>query len=169
MGTPDTTKLLTKPRGKYSKQILYFILSTLVLCAPSLYNGYPLLFSDSGSYIFSAFTLEPPISRPIGYGLFIMVFSARLTLWSVVYFQSLIISVLMWESLRIVTRDRNLYILHFTSIVILMLVSSLSWYSCQIMPDIFTSGIILLFFILFFQYYCSFSSFHITATYQWFC
>ena len=30
-----------------------------------------------------------------------------------------------------------------------MLVSSLSWYSCQIMPDIFTSGIFLVLFILF--------------------
>lgn len=128
-------------------KLFYFLLSTLIICAPALYNGYPLLFSDTGAYIHSAFTLKPPSSRPIGYGLFIMIFSARLTLWTVMYAQCLIINRLIWDVLKLTLPGRNLYPYHFTTIIILMLVSSMSWYSCQIMPDIFITGIFMILFI----------------------
>lgn len=128
-------------------KLIYFLLSSLIICAPALYNGFPLLFADTGSYIHSAFTLKPLSSRPIGYSLFLMIFSARMTLWTVMYVQCLIVNRLVWDVLKTTLHGRNIYPYHFTSIIVLMLISSMSWYSCQIMPDIFTSGIFLIMYL----------------------
>ena len=129
--------------------ILYFLLTTLIICAPALYNGYPLLFSDTGTYVSSAFMLKPPSSRPVGYGLFINLFSFHFTLWSVMFIQSLFMNLLIYKVLRIIFPGSKIFFKHFTIIVILMLVSSLSWYGCQIMPDIFTSGMLLIIVLVF--------------------
>ncbi len=134
---------------KYLITALYFLLTTLIICAPALNNGYPLLFSDTGTYIHSAFLLTPPSSRPIGYGLFINIFSLHATLWTVMFMQCLIINLLIYKVLKLIFPQVRLYFIHFAIIVVLILLSSLSWYSCQIMPDIFTSGIFLIIFILF--------------------
>ena len=62
----------------------------------ALYNGYPIVYSDTSTYIESGFSLQPPADRPITYGLFIRVFSLNgFSLWTVALMQSLIISFLI--------------------------------------------------------------------------
>src|SRR5207247_6774608 len=56
------------------------------------HNGYPVLFSDSGTYIHSGFDGFVPWDRPIAYGLFIKYVSLQKSLWLVVYFQALSIA-----------------------------------------------------------------------------
>gem|GEM_PF-3661669 len=73
---------LSQPAGKEKffrrvnlrQAFLNFILivagACLLLWTP-LHNGYPLIYSDSGTYIFSGALSYAPSDRPIGYGLFI--------------------------------------------------------------------------------------------------
>ncbi|MES2836510.1 MAG: hypothetical protein V4667_03225 [Bacteroidota bacterium] len=118
-----------------SKLTLLFVL-TLILCWPLFYNGYPLLYSDSGTYIVSSIELKPPVDRPIGYGLFINWITWKATLYTVPLFQNLILSFLIVRCCELF-KLKKIIILFIT--IILSLITGISWYSNQIMPDIFTS------------------------------
>lgn len=69
---------------------LFLLLAAgLVLCAFAIVNGYPLVYSDTGTYINSGFENEVPFDRPILYGLFLRHISLKATLWLPVFFQGL--------------------------------------------------------------------------------
>jgi hypothetical protein len=65
------------------------LMAGLVLCVFAFVNGFPLVYSDTGTYINSGFENEVPIDRPILYGLFLRHISLKTTLWLPVYFQAL--------------------------------------------------------------------------------
>lgn len=75
------------------KQLLIdaFILigAALLLCAFAFYNGYPLVYSDTGSYIHYGFEKEVPFDRPILYCIFLRLFSLKFSLWIPVFLQAL--------------------------------------------------------------------------------
>ena len=52
------------------KTLLFRLLSAFILIIPAFYNGFPLVYSDTGAYISSGMELIFPIDRPITYGLF---------------------------------------------------------------------------------------------------
>jgi hypothetical protein len=125
----------------------YFILSVLILCLPALYNRYPLVFSDSGTYMLSSFKLIPPPDRPVGYGLFIRMVTWQATMWTVILFQALIGSFLLFRIIRTLIPRGKIYLIHFVTLCILSLCSSLPWLCSQIMPDIFAGYMILIIFL----------------------
>ncbi len=129
---------------------LYLIGATFLISALAFYNRYPLVFSDSGTYIRSAFTLEPPSDRPIGYGLIIRAVTWQSTLWTVVLFQSFMLAWLLWETLKkVLPAKTSLPRVHLILVLCLVLFSSMPWYAAQIMPDIFTPMIALVMYLLF--------------------
>jgi hypothetical protein len=119
------------------RKILFYLLAALTLLIPAFYNGYPLVYSDTGAYIFSGMDLVIPEHRTIMYGLFIRFFSLNFSLWLVVFTQSLIVSYVLWHVIKAVNKtvSKRLFL------IIMALLSGftgLGWYSSQIMPDIFT-------------------------------
>ena len=128
--------------------VLYFFGTTLLICAPAFYNRYPLVYFDTGSYLYQAFDLHPDFDRPIGYGLFIRVLSMKMTTWTVIIGQSLILNYLIFRTLKVLIDSRKSYAIHLTIVAFLMLFSSMSWYAAQLMPDIFTSALLLAVFLL---------------------
>lgn len=60
-----------------------------------LWNGYPFIHSDTGTYLNSAFNFGVPLDRPIGYSLFLRAVSLTPSLWSVVIVQACITAYLM--------------------------------------------------------------------------
>lgn len=125
---------------RFLKNNWIFILSSLLLIFPALFSKFPLVFSDSGTYINSSVTFIPPSDRPLGYGLFINVFSWKYTLWTVIIAQGIIASFLIWNMTLFILRekDQRFTRISFISVVILLaMASSLPWYASQIMPDIF--------------------------------
>jgi hypothetical protein len=132
------------------KLAFYLLGSAFLISALAFYNRYPLMFSDSGTYIRQAFLLEPPADRPIGYSLIIRAVTWQSTLWTVVLFQGLMLSWLLYETLKKVLPAKvSTWRVHFLLVVVLMLVTSMPWYAAQIMPDIFTPMIALVIFLLF--------------------
>ncbi|MEM9023985.1 MAG: hypothetical protein AAGB22_09595, partial [Bacteroidota bacterium] len=86
-------------------------------------------------------------SRPIGYGLFLRATGWGETLWLAVLAQSLIVNLLVRSTLRLMLPKLALNLTHFCTVLLLTLVSSLGWYAGQVMPDIFTSVLLLALFV----------------------
>ena len=74
----------------------------LLLIWPAFFNGYPLLFSDSGAFLHQ--TLGPLMlwDKPYIYGPFLHAFHWRISLWGPVIAQGLILSHLLWVTRRVV-------------------------------------------------------------------
>ena len=128
---------------------LWLIIYTLVLMAPAFYNGYPLVYSDSGTYIQSGMQWELPIDRPLVYGLFIKITSLGFSLWNVIFFQCLIVAYTLLMTVRLVSNMHPKFYQQFLfGLIFLVAFSGLGWYSSQLMPDIFTAVAILALFLL---------------------
>ena len=54
---------------------LLLLLGTILLSWAAFYNGFPLIYSDTSTYLESGFVLETPLDRPITYGLLMRLFS----------------------------------------------------------------------------------------------
>lgn len=139
-----------KVRNPFWGHLPYLIGATFLISALAFFNRYTLVFSDSGTYIRSAFTLEPPPDRPIGYSLIIRAVPWESTLWTAALFQAFMLAWLLWETLRKVMPPQVvLWRAHLLLTLVLVLFTSMPWYAAQIMPDIFTPMIALIFYLLF--------------------
>ncbi|HRH39293.1 MAG TPA: hypothetical protein PK760_13165, partial [Flavobacteriales bacterium] len=67
-----------------------------LLIWPAIYNGYPILYSDTATYVASGMKLDAPMDRPITYGLFIRITSiGGFTLWTTIVAQAAILTALL--------------------------------------------------------------------------
>lgn len=118
--------------------MLVVLIGALILVCPALYNGYPLLYSDTATYLSSGFELETPFDRPITYGLFVRAASLNgLTLWGVVLAQSAALAYVVMLLLRWL-RARMAWAWHVALLALLTATTSIGWVSSQLMPDVFT-------------------------------
>lgn len=115
----------------------YYILGALLLCIPAFYNGYPLVYSDTGTYIRSGLEMYVPSDRPIVYGLFIRFFSLGYSLWFTVMAQCIALSFVLHKLIKNTIPSIS-HIGTLSIIGMLTAFTSVAWYSSQIMPDIFT-------------------------------
>lgn len=129
------------------QKIAYRILAVLILVAPALYNGFPLVFSDTGTYILSGMEGKVPKDRPVMYGLFLAITSARFSLWPVVLAQGAILAFLLSKVMDVVSLSghRPLRMLVF---LCLSALTGVGWYCGQLMPDIFAACAVLSSFLL---------------------
>jgi hypothetical protein len=105
---------------------------------PAFYNGFPLVYSDTGTYIDSGMSLYVPVDRPIFYGLFIEIFSLGVSLWWVVFFQCLMLTFVLNKLLDVFLSKGFSKRILFLVVLVLTAFTSVGWFSAQIMPDIFT-------------------------------
>ena len=57
------------------KFLIFVFLGALCLMLDAFCNGFPIVYSDTSTYIASGLELETPFDRPITYGLFLRFFS----------------------------------------------------------------------------------------------
>src|SRR3954469_22297231 len=76
------------------------IASVVAFLYCALLNGYPLIFPDTGTYLYSGFAHFVPVDRPIFYGIFLRHISLAWSLWLPVIVQSLIAYYLIFQSFR---------------------------------------------------------------------
>ncbi len=120
------------------KEIAFYLFSTFILMLPAFYNGYPLVYSDSGTYISSGMEMFVPADRPVLYGLFIKYCSLQLSLWLVVMVQAFIVQFAIWHLCKLFNKDLKKSI-YLSLLFILSWFTGLGWYCSLIMPDIFTA------------------------------
>jgi len=121
-------------------------LSTLLLVAPALWNGFPLLEYDTGGYLARWYEGTLLINRPLIYGLFLMI-NVPLAFWPVLVIQS-------WLTIWIVALllrthgypERPLLLLGLISV--LSVVTTLPWITAILLTDIYSGLAVLAFYML---------------------
>jgi len=111
---------------------------------PALYNGYPLLYPDSMTYlqdgplVARALFLHKLSSyygmRSLIYSLGVLPWHWNVTLWPVVLLQALLSAFVIWLVVRSLQPRRTVAV-YLILIATLSLLTSLSWYASLIMPD----------------------------------
>ena len=145
------------PHGEAEPERLFggwrpLLVAAMLTCVLALYNHFPLTYSDTGNYLDNARDLvhgHRPwfFFRPLTYGIFLVPFANSLTLWLLPVAQGLLVAGVVDLALRsasVSLSGRSLVGLF----ALLSAVTSLSWFSGQIMPDIFTPIVILLSFVV---------------------
>ena len=125
------------------------VLLSFAYVAFALYNGFPLVTSDTGAYINNGYVLNLPEDRTLTYSLFLRICSLSLTLWLPVLVQGGVIALLTHHICKIVWQDQftqgRFLMLSVTTIAF----TNVSWYASQLMPDIFTAIMFLLLLLLY--------------------
>lgn len=125
---------------------LSIVLSTLLLIAPALWNGFPLLEYDTGGYLARWYEGSLLINRPLIYG-FLLTANVPFAFWPVVVFQSL----LTFWILAVVLRTHGYGgrpMLVFGFVAVLSVVSTLPWITAILLTDIYAGLAILAFYML---------------------
>ncbi len=118
-----------------------------ILLWPTIFNGFPLIFPDSGTYLGIAYGHEYALDRSSFYGLLLKPLVTSLPrvagLWLGVAGQALAVSaVLILAASQLCPRATGIQLLG--CIIVTTLLTSLAWHSAQYMPDAFTGPVLLL-------------------------
>ena len=118
------------------------LLSAAVLLWPALWNGYPLVFSDTGTYLSQAIEHYLGWDRPVFYSLFLLPLHMTLTTWPVIVVQALLVT----HTLHLVRRALLPQVSGWwllPCVGFLSVATALPWFASQLMPDIFTPLLVL--------------------------
>lgn len=120
---------------------LTIYVGAILACFVGFYNKFPLVYSDTGTYIRSGFTNYIPDDRPVFYGLFIRHISLAVSPWLVILAQGLICSYLIFLTFKLFFRgsatQRNIFFL--LTITLLSLLTGFSHNVSILLPDIFSA------------------------------
>lgn len=119
--------------------LLWLLLASLVLLHAGLYNGFPLVTSDTGTYLNSALHLTVADDRPITYSLFVRAAGLGFSLWLVVFFQCLLLGGLLLRCIREFAPRLRHPAAQLALLTLGVWATGVSWFSSQLMPDIFTA------------------------------
>lgn len=104
---------------------------------PAAWNGYPIVFADSGTYLSQAVHHYAGWDRPVFYSLFILPLHATLSLWPVAVAQALLTAWMLRLACRTVAP--RLPATAFVALVAAMsALTWLPWLASKVMPDILT-------------------------------
>jgi hypothetical protein len=124
-----------------------FAAGILLIVWPMLYNRYPLVYSDTGTYLRNSVLLLPDPDRPIGYGIFIRLMSWQAITWNVVFGQAVIIWIVTFRTVKL--HSTKPLLPHFLVLCVLSAASGLPVYASQLMPDVFAGIVVLTVYLLF--------------------
>jgi hypothetical protein len=125
------------------RQWLFVLLGALIFTSAGFYNNFPLVYPDSGAYIFNGFLGEVPWDRPLPYSLFFVLASFRDFPFSAIFIQGLLLSYLVFLHFRHFSDHRH-WAYHFLAFTFLAtLTTAVSYTSSRIMADIFTPLLLL--------------------------
>jgi hypothetical protein len=126
--------------------------AAVLTCVVALANGFPLSYPDTGNYVDNAADLlqrhEPWFFfRPLTYGMILTPFATQYTFWLIPLAQGLLVAWVADLALR--AAGAALSSRGFVALFAALCAgTSLPWFSGQVMPDIFTSLVILLCFVV---------------------
>ncbi len=122
------------------KTAVTIFLGAIILLLAGFINGFPIVYSDTSTYLASGFELETPFDRPMTYGLFLWLTSLNgVSLWTVIFAQGLITSYLIFNLVKLcVPHFKHIHFLHILVVIFLSALTSLSWTVSQLIADIFT-------------------------------
>jgi drug/metabolite transporter superfamily protein YnfA len=127
--------------------VVAIMLSAALLLWPAFWNGYPLVFADTGTYLSQAIERYAGWDRPIFYSLFLLPLHLTLTTWPVIAVQALLVAHVLHLVRRTLLPEASAFWLLPLSAVMALL-TSLPWFTAPIMPDVFTGLLVLVLVLL---------------------
>jgi hypothetical protein len=131
----------------------------LLMTWPAFYNGFPLLYPDSMTYLGDGPVVARKIflhqssnyygMRSFFYSLGILPLHWNITAWPIIAVQAILMAYLVWLVVRSILPWQTV-ICYLTLIAMLSALTSLSWYVSMIMPDILGPALYLTFYLLVF-------------------
>lgn len=118
------------------------LLSAALLTWPALWNGYPLVFADTGTYLAQAVEHYLGWDRPVFYSLFLLPLHATLSTWPIVFVQALLATYTLHLTHRMLLPDGSVWWLP-AIVASLAITTALPWLASQLMPDVLTSLLVL--------------------------
>ncbi len=118
-----------------------------MLCWPAIWNGYPIVFADTGTYLSQAIHRYAGWDRPMFYSLFMLPLHATVTTWPVVFAQALLATSVLRLVCRVLAPDLGPRAF-VAGVAALSLCTSLPWIVSELMPDVFTPILVLVLCIL---------------------
>lgn len=121
-----------------------------LLLAAALWNGFPLIFYDTGAYMLQSFGDKFVPERSPVFSLFILFAGGGTSLWLVATLQALMAAFVMVQTARALAPRITLSMLLLIGAGLTAL-TGLPWYAGQIEPDIFTPLVVLCLYLLAFH------------------
>jgi hypothetical protein len=113
-----------------------------MLCWPSIWNGFPIVFADTGTYLSQAIHHYAGWDRPVFYSLFMLPLHLTVTVWPVVIVQALLAAWIMWLVCRVLVPGVS-GIAFAAGAGVLSACTWLPWIVSELMPDLFTPLLVL--------------------------
>ena len=132
------------------KDVATNVAGMLILNAVAFYNKFPLVYTDTGTYIGTGFSGNVPYDRTIFYGLFIKHTTHGISPWPTTLAQGFIVSWLLFKLFKLLYNERGN---HFAYLIVLIFVTATTGVSFNVsilIPDIFASICLLASFLLLF-------------------
>ena len=146
VGSSDWFSRVDFFKSSRTLNVLAILLGGALFIWPALWNGYPLLYSDTHVFINHTTPGFFNWDKPFIYGPWILPFHAWQSLWGVVLVQGLLISQLVWLTQQVFGVASSLR--HLLLCLALSLLTGASWFVSLLMPDIFSGMVVLSIFIL---------------------
>jgi hypothetical protein len=117
-------------------------LSFPMLLWPAIWNGYPIVFADTGTYLAQAIHHFAGWDRPVFYSMFILPLHARVTLWPVIVVQAVLAAWILWLVCRALLPNisRAAFVVGTATLAV---ATWLPWMVSELMPDVFTPLLVL--------------------------
>ncbi|MDA8229893.1 MAG: hypothetical protein M0006_00990 [Magnetospirillum sp.] len=129
-------------RQRIGFHIAAILAVALLMMAPAIWNGYPLIYFDSEDYVDMSFTWQPIVFRIMTYGAFVGIARLFDSLWTVVIVQALMTSWMLHEAVSaFVGRWRGVVFLALG--IVLALSTGLAVVASELMADLFAGLAIL--------------------------
>ena len=144
----DPFRFAATPPRAYPWPTLGVVAALLIW--PALWNGYPLVFADSGTYLGQALLVYASWDRPPFYSLFLYALHWRLSLWPAVVGQGVLLAHLIFLIFRVEGQAASLQLA--AAAVALATLTGLPFIAAQLQPDLFTGCVVLATWLLGFRY-----------------
>lgn len=113
------------------------LVGAIISCFIGFYNKYPLVYSDTGTYLASGFSGDVPNDRSLFYGLFMRHISLSATPWLIILVQGLIVSWLLHMTIGIFFKETKRNVVFLGAITFITLTTGFSHNVSMLLPDIF--------------------------------
>jgi hypothetical protein len=134
-----------------ARRLFFGAVAICALVSIALYNGYPTVFSDTGSYLLTGkfFVALAPFRAP-GYSIFTRLTSLGTSAWFTITMQAAMVVYVLYETcIYLIDDDRKFADLCFLATVCAMAaLTSLPWLVSLLMPDVFAGVLFLSAFLL---------------------
>jgi hypothetical protein len=134
-----------------ARRLFVGALGICVLVSVALYNGYPTVFSDTGSYLLTGkfFVALAPFRAP-GYSIFTRLTSFGISAWFTIAAQATMVVYVLYETCIYLSEGERKYanLCFLASVCALTALTSLPWLVSLLMPDVFAGVLFLSAFLL---------------------